>query len=881
MDRCQNFLTSPQRQQQRERQALRELQIVQNVEESPRRRSASAAQRPETPTPQPGYAERARASSRALNRVARDMDLLRSPRRRRVGRSQDENALQSVSASNNLRARQTPSLPTPSSSQHHERPSIAQQERQNCERQEERERETSPAATIAPQPRQQRSSTPELRPSLPAPNRRSLAQQCRRAREREERLCFEQGQEDGLHTAPLQNRIPHPTTPPTRAAIASMSNRSLAQQRRRAREREGRRFEQDREDRVHTGPLQNRIPLPTPPPTQAAVANAQNAQDGLLPDHNEGLGGILHAVQGEDQVGHGEGVGRGAEPRRGGNGLGRRAPHVQNDQQQDRQAAPATAVQRAALRLPAQQGRSRNLFLAGRRPYQDPPQRHDLGPMDIPCPHCGALHWLAEKLSNSSKHSPKFGMCCMEGKVQLPALEAPPEPLRQLLTSEDRSAKTFRDEIWKYNRAFAFTSLGVDEDHSVNHGRGPPVFRIFGELHHRSGALAPIGSRPASYAQLYIYEPRAALDVRMAQNAGLDRAVMDGLQTMLSQHHQYVPVYRHAFEILRTYDPRNDAEVRLRLMPGLDRRRYNLPTADEVAVILPGNHGAEPRDIVLRLRSGPLHRISDLHPAYAPLQYPLLFPRGENGWYPEMRLHETGEQRDGRIQRIEGRQQRRRNHGLEVQPGNIPESRRLTLTRYVAHRIHYRPEEFNPLLRGGRLFTRYVVDMFASADQQRLSWIERNQQTFRAARFNNLEDAAANDDDNLDLNDLGQRVILPSSYTGGPRNLGQGFQDSMAIARYFRKVDIFLTMTTNPRWAEIERELLPGQTAYDRPDLVTRVFQLKKKAVVDYIYKFGVFGSVAAYVYTIEFQKRGLPHMHILIFLKEPYKLLTPEAIDS
>jgi len=171
--------------------------------------------------------------------------------------------------------------------------------------------------------------------------------------------------------------------------------------------------------------------------------------------------------------------------------------------------------------------------------------------------------------------------------------------------------------------------------------------------------------------------------------------------------------------------------------------------------------------------------------------------------------------------------------------------------------------------------------MFASADQQRLSWIERNQQTFRAARFNNLEDAVANDDDNLDLNDSGQHVILPSSYIGGPRNLGQGFQDSMAIAHYFQKVDIFLTMTTNPCWPEIEQELLPGQTAYNHPDLVAHVFQLKKKVVIEYIYKHGVFGRAVAYVYVIEFQKRGLPHIHCLIFLKEPYKLLTPKAIDS
>ena len=61
-------------------------------------------------------------------------------------------------------------------------------------------------------------------------------------------------------------------------------------------------------------------------------------------------------------------------------------------------------------------------------------------------------------------------MCCIEGKVWLPALEALPEPLQQLLTSDDHDAETFQDEIWKYNWALAFISLGVEEDHSVNQG---------------------------------------------------------------------------------------------------------------------------------------------------------------------------------------------------------------------------------------------------------------------------------------------------------------------------------------------------------------------------------------------------------------------------
>jgi len=88
-------------------------------------------------------------------------------------------------------------------------------------------------------------------------------------------------------------------------------------------------------------------------------------------------------------------------------------------------------------------------------------------------------------------------------------------------------------------------------------------------------------------------------------------------------------------------------------------------------------------------------------------------------------------------------------------------------------------------------------------------------------------------------------------------------------------------MTANPRWPEIECELLPGQTAADRPDLVAHVFQMKKKALIKAIVKDGILGPCVAHIYAIEFQKRGLPHMHLLIFLKREYKLLSSEVVDS
>jgi hypothetical protein len=123
-------------------------------------------------------------------------------------------------------------------------------------------------------------------------------------------------------------------------------------------------------------------------------------------------------------------------------------------------------------------------------------------------------------------------------------------------------------------------------------------------------------------------------------------------------------------------------------------------------------------------------------------------------------------------------------------------------------------------------------------------------------------------------------MILPSSFQGGERTMGQLYQDAMARVRKFGKPDLFVTFTCNPKWKEITDALLSRQTAKDRPDLVTRVFNLKLDALLKDI-KDGVLGNVIAKIWVIEFQKRGLPHAHILLILDEVSKLRTAEDYDS
>ena len=95
----------------------------------------------------------------------------------------------------------------------------------------------------------------------------------------------------------------------------------------------------------------------------------------------------------------------------------------------------------------------------------------------------------------------------------------------------------------------------------------------------------------------------------------------------------------------------------------------------------------------------------------------------------------------------------------------------------------------------------------------------------------------------------------------------QLYQNAMAIVRYCSKPDLFITMTCNALWPEVKTELLAGQTGQNRLDLVSRVFKLKFNALLNELTKDKAFGNVVAFIYVIEFQKRGLPYAHILLIL--------------
>ena len=109
----------------------------------------------------------------------------------------------------------------------------------------------------------------------------------------------------------------------------------------------------------------------------------------------------------------------------------------------------------------------------------------------------------------------------------------------------------------------------------------------------------------------------------------------------------------------------------------------------------------------------------------------------------------------------------------------------------------------------------------------------------------------------------------------------QRYQDAMALVQEYGWPDLFITITCNPSWPEIHQELLLGQTPQDRPDLLSRIFRSRLEEFKRDIIDKEVLGKVIGYSYVIEFQKRGLPHAHMLILLHADDKLNSPDDYDS
>lgn len=275
----------------------------------------------------------------------------------------------------------------------------------------------------------------------------------------------------------------------------------------------------------------------------------------------------------------------------------------------------------------------------------------NFGTMSTVCQYCNALKF--------SHETP--GLCCASGKVKLPQLTLPPEPLVSLISGQDPRSKHFLDNIQLYNNCFQMTSFGANiiasrgfnptfkvnyfhlqhSSHTQTHLRGSSIknlsltsaFQIQGQIHHRAGALLPPVNADHKFLQIYFLgNSDAEINQRCAISRAVKREIIGQLQQLLHENNQLITLFKTALETM----PSDDHKIVIRAdkrPAGEHERRFNAPTLNEVAIVVVGEN-LESRDIVIRRRNGNnLQRIYETHRSYDALQYPLIFCRGEDGYH--------------------------------------------------------------------------------------------------------------------------------------------------------------------------------------------------------------------------------------------------------
>ncbi|XP_054274451.1 uncharacterized protein LOC128994153 [Macrosteles quadrilineatus] len=313
---------------------------------------------------------------------------------------------------------------------------------------------------------------------------------------------------------------------------------------------------------------------------------------------------------------------------------------------------------------------------------------------------------------------------------------------------------------------------------------------------------------------------------------------------------------------------------------GDDPRRFNSPTYNEVAAVITLNadQSIPENEMVIKERGKQLITLKNIDSRVEPFTYPLLYPKGTFGFTVGLPLKTPYASR-AHMTRMELAQYR-----LAFRP----EQAKALPPEPLLEGLDLRSIGFNALHFGGRLFQQYVVDTYIRVERDRIQWIKYNQKKLQADQYAGVTHF---------LNELAEKknatvaekLILPSSFPGSTRYFTEHFEDAMAIVRRFGSPDFFITITCSPTWPELKEaaciELSDGsklqQFAQERPDIVARVAKLKFDSIVEDISKKQIFGKSSAFVYTIEFQKRGLPHLHLLVIMANEDKLRSPEEVDT
>ncbi|GKU99621.1 hypothetical protein SLEP1_g12438 [Rubroshorea leprosula] len=242
------------------------------------------------------------------------------------------------------------------------------------------------------------------------------------------------------------------------------------------------------------------------------------------------------------------------------------------------------------------------------------------------------------------------------------------------------------------------------------------------------------------------------------ESKNLDPETIIALKEMLDPNNALAKSFRYARDHF-IEDNLEGVKMRLIRQRNKDGRTYNLPSASELAALVVGyiDGSIGDRDIIIETQSRLLQCIDVHHPFYLALQFPLLFSYGEDGYRNDVMLNLLASSKDG---------------GRKI----------VSIREAFTFRLQNKEKETLILLSSRKLFPHFMVDAYTMIEAQRLNFLKYNQTLLRADLYKGLNNALSRGEKQASA--IGMRIVLPSSFTGGPKYMSENCKDAFAICHW-------------------------------------------------------------------------------------------------
>ena len=112
---------------------------------------------------------------------------------------------------------------------------------------------------------------------------------------------------------------------------------------------------------------------------------------------------------------------------------------------------------------------------------------------------------------------------------------------------------------------------------------------------------------------------------------------------------------------------------------------------------------------------------------------------------------------------------------------------------------------------------------------------------------------------------------MPATVPGSARYWKNKWLDLVAAAQEIGMPHYFVTLTANDSWLQL-KACLASVRSVIRPVETTQYFIERFGLMKDLLYGKSVFGIVTDHWYRIEFQNRGAPHVHMLLWVAPEFR---------